>query len=597
MGARPARGMGAPGLIGLKGLGWRAIVGELALFLVALAAASIAQVAVASADTLQAPGGGTIRALVIGVDSYPNLAASAQLRGAEADAEDIAGALRRGGVEPIVLLNADVTRAKIVAQMDALVAESKPGDFVLFAYAGHGMQVPEYSRWQGIDRDGVNEQIALSGFSFSGAGAGEIIVNLEMRAWLSRLDEKQVDTLVVMDSCFGGGMREVDPRTGEMRTRVLHGNAEQIKAGESDRRQFVGIPMTAKEARANESLMSHVTFLAGATSKSVVPETGGLEATGPRGALSYYLARALGDGLAKDRVITREALYNYLKPNVRHATQDRQLIQVEPQSPDPSVYGKPVMTLAGAALPAVPSGVEPPSPAPAKPPVDPPSTPTDGRTDAVRVATIDGPDKAWGTIEKGNEPFMKSPSVDGADLVWDIGKSEALSRGDLVMQSVDGSLMGGVIDRTWAVQRLREIAEPRNLPTQLTSQGRLLTPGDEAQVEIDDIGDARLVVFNIGADATVQMLYPSAPNEAAHCPDAESGNWRCSLAVTPPFGADTIVALASSGVSSQLLAWLRAHHGRRDAALIPELLKSAIKADPKMRVGFAGVFTNARQQP
>ena len=312
---------------------------------------------------LQAPGGGTIRALVIGVDSYPNLAASAQLRGAQADAEDIAGALKRGGVEPIVLLNGDVTRAKIVAQMDALVAESKPGDFVLFAYAGHGMQVPEYSRWHGIDRDGVNEQIALSGFSFSGAGAGEIIVNLEMRAWLSRLDAKSVDTLVVMDSCFGGGMREVDPRTGEMRTRVLHGNAEQIKAGESDRRQFVGIPMTEKEARSNVSLMSHVTFLAGATSKSVVPETGGLEPKGPRGALSYYMARALGEGLAKDRVITREALYDYLKPNVRHATQDRQLIQVEPQSPDPSVYGKPVMTLAGASPTVAPVIAPPPAPA------------------------------------------------------------------------------------------------------------------------------------------------------------------------------------------------------------------------------------------
>ena len=165
------------------------------------------------------------------------------------------------------------------------------------------------------------------------------------------------------------------------------------------------------------------------------------------------------------------------------------------------------------------------------------------------------------------------------------------------MQSVDGSLMGGIIDRTWAVQRLREIAERRNLPTQLVSQGRLLSAGDEAQVEIDDIAEARLVVFNIGADATVQMLYPSAPGEAAHCPDAESGNWRCSLAVTPPFGADTIVALASSGPSSQLLGWLRAHHGRRDAALIPELLKSAIAADSTTRIGFAGVFTNARQQP
>jgi Caspase domain len=565
----------------------------------AMAIAALTQVGATSADVLQAPGGGTIRALVIGVDSYPNLAPSAQLHGAQADAEDIAGALKRGGVEPIVILNADVTRAKIVAQMDSLVAESKPGDFVLFAYAGHGMQVPEYSRWQGIDRDGVNEQIALSGFSFSGAGAGEIIVNLEMRAWLSRLDAKSVDTLVVMDSCFGGGMREVDPRTGEMRTRVLHGNAEQIKAGESDRRQFVGIPMTAKEARANVSLMSHVTFLAGATSKSVVPETGGLEAKKPRGALSYYLARALSEGLAKDRVITREALYDYLKPNVRHATQDRQLIQVEPQSPDPSVYGKPVMTLAGASPTVVPVIATPgPAPsAPPSPPANPASTPADVRTDAVHVAMIDGPDKAWETIEKGNTPFAKSPSVDGADLVWDIGKSEALSRGDLVMQSVDGSLMGGVIDRTWAVQRLREIAERRNLPTQLVSQGRLLSAGDEAQVEIDDIAEARLVVFNIGADATVQMLYPSAPGEAAHCPDAESGNWRCSLAVTPPFGADTIVALASSGTSSQLLGWLRAHHGRRDAALIPELLKSAIEADSTTRIGFAGVFTNARQQP
>jgi Caspase domain len=575
----------------------KAIVGKLARFMIALAAAAIGQVGATSADSLQAPGGGTIRALVIGIDAYPNLAASAQLRGAQADAEDIAGALRRGGVEPIVILNADVTRAKIVAQMDSLVAESKPGDFVLFAYAGHGMQVPEYPRWQGIDRDGVNEQIALSGFSFSGVGAGEIIVNLEMRAWLSRLDAKQVDTLVVMDSCFGGGMREVDPRTGEMRTRVVHGSAEQIKAGESDRRQFVGIPMTNKEARANVSLMSHVTFLAGATSKSVVPETGSLEAKGPRGALSYYVARALGQGLAKDRVITREALYDYLKPNVRHATQDRQLIQVEPQSPDPSVYGKPVMTLAGAAPPAVAPVVTPPPPAaPPSPPVNPSAT-ADVRTDAVRVAMIDGEDKAWETIEKGNTSFTKAPSIDGADLVWDIGKSEALSRGDLVMQSVDGSLMGGVIDRTWAIERLREIAERRNLPTQLSSQGRLLTAGDEAQVEIDDIAEARLVVFNIGADATVQMLYPSGPGEAAHCPDAEGGNWRCSLAVTPPFGADTIVALASSGISSQLLAWLRAHHGRRDAALIPELLRSAIAADSTTRIGFAGVFTNARQQP
>ena len=411
-------------------------------------------------------GRGTIRALVIGVDSYPNLAPSAQLRGARADAEDIAGALRRDGVEPVVLLNADATRAKIVAQMDSFVADSKPGDLVLVAYAGHGMQVPEYPRWQGIDRDGVDEQIALSGFAFSGAGAGEVIVNVEMRAWLSRLDAKEVDALVVMDSCYGGGMREVDPRTGEMRTRVLRGDAEQIRSGESGRRQFVGIPMTAKEARASVDTMPHVTFLAGATSKSVVPETDGLEPAGPRGALSYFFARALGEGLARDGVITRQALYGYLKPNVRHATQDRQLIQVEPQSPDPSVSGKPVLAIGAAAVApaAVIASGAPKDPAPpAAAAADPPSAPADAQPGAVRVALVDGPDVAWATIERAAPRFRRPPRPTGPIFVWDVGRSEALSRGDLVMQSVDGSLLGGVIDRTWTVERLRRLAERRGL--------------------------------------------------------------------------------------------------------------------------------------
>ena len=325
---------------------------KLMLFLTAAGAAAagaVAQPGEALADDLRAPGGGAIRALVVGVDVYSRLPASVQLQGARADAEDIAEALSRDGVKPVVLFDADVTRANIVARMDSLVAESKPGDLVLFAYAGHGMQTPEYARWQGIDPDGVNEQIALSGFSFSGEGVDEIIVNPEIRAWLSRLDAKGVDAVVIMDSCFGGGMREVDPRTGMIRTRVLRASAAQIRAGEDERGKFTGIPMTDKEARADVELMSHVTFLAGATSRSVVPETPGLAASGPRGALSYFFARALGGKSAKDGVTTRQALYEYLKHNVRGATQDRQLIQVEPQSPEPSIYGKPVFTFAEAA--------------------------------------------------------------------------------------------------------------------------------------------------------------------------------------------------------------------------------------------------------
>jgi hypothetical protein len=660
------------------------------------AAAMLVQPSAVSADELRAPGGGTIRALVVGIDVYSRLPATAQLEGARADAEDIAQALSRDGVKPVVLFDADVTRAKIVAQMDSFVAESRPGDFVLFAYAGHGMQTPEYPQWQGINADGANEQIALSGFNFKGEGVDEVIVNPEIRAWLSRLDGKGVDALVIMDSCFGGGMRAVDPRTGAIRTRVLRASAEQIRAGEDERANFVGIPMTEKEARADVELMSHVTFLAGATNKSVVPETPGL-ADSPRGALSFYFARALGGKSAKDGVITRQALFDYLKPNVRGATQDRQLIQVEPQSPEASVYSKPVLTFAEAtpaaqasntppapgngsstddsappaaqasntppppgngpppdqgqapkppaidvplppgygpspALPAQASNA-PPAPANAPPPDQAPTPPPQAsntpppasgppadqatrppsqaisiplppgygpssqvapRTDTIRVALINATDKAWDTIEKGNAPFERSPTVDGADLVWDVGKKEVLSRGDLVMQFVDGSLIGGVIDRTWAVRRLREIGENRNLSIQLASEGQLLTAGDVAQIEVDGIANQRLVVFDIAADATVQMLYPSAPGAAGHCADAKVNGWRCSLRVTPPFGADTIVTLATSAPTDDLLRWMRGHHAMRDGALIPDLLANAMKTDPEARIGLVGVYTNKR---
>ena len=213
----------------------------------------------------------------------------------------------------------------------------------------------------------------------------------------------------------------------------------------------------------------------------------------------------------------------------------------------------------------------------------------------VRVAIIDGSDKAWETIEKGREPLTRSAAVEGADLVWDVGKSEALSRGDLVMQFVDGSLIGGVVDRTWMLKRLREIAENRYLSMQLASGGQLLTAGDVAKIEIGEIAGQRLVVFNIAADATVQMLYPSAPGAAGHCKDPQNDAWSCSLRVTPPLGADTIVALTTSGSANDLLLRLREHHGRRDAALVPDLLTDAMKTDPSARIGFVGVYTNKHQ--
>ena len=556
--------------------------------------------AVARADVLRAPGGGTVRVVVIGVNHYPNLGDGAQLRGATPDALDIAAALEKDGVHTVPILDGQVTRQRIVDAMNDLIKNSKKGDLAIISYAGHGMQTPEYPRWKGLSRSGASEQIALSNFSFSGPGAGEIIVNIEMRAWLSRLDAKGVDTVLVMDSCFGGGMRGVDPRSGELRVREVKGAGDA-----AEREKFTGIPMTDKEARADVALMPHVTFLSGATSNSVVPEMSGLpKDPGPRGALSYYVARALEGG----GVVTRKSLFQNVLQNVRQASNGRQAVDIVPRSADPEVLGKQIFVFGEPAAPtsvptsvatsaptSVPTSVATSTPASVPTPA-PTSPPNPSDADAVHLTIVNGGTDAWSTIEKGRAPLVAAPDRSGADLVWDVVKHEALARGDLVMQRVDGSMIGDVADRTWAIRRLRAISQSRVLLVGLASGGSLLTPGDQASATAEDLRGEHLTAFNIAADGTVQMLYPSATGEQRVCPDPQGDRWSCNLEVEPPFGADTIVALATSKVPTDFVAWLKAHHAKRDAALIPAELGRVLDDDPSARLGFAGVFTNSTRE-
>ena len=561
--------------------------------------------AVARADVLRAPGGGTVRVVVIGVNHYPNLGDGAQLRGAMPDALDIAAALEKDGVHTVPILDGQVTRQRIVDAMNDLIKNSKKGDLAIISYAGHGMQTPEYPRWKGLSRSGASEQIALSNFSFAGPGAGEIIVNIEMRAWLSRLDAKGVDTVLVMDSCFGGGMRGVDPRSGELRVREVKGAGDA-----AEREKFTGIPMTDKEARADVALMPHVTFLSGATSNSVVPEMSTLpKDPRPRGALSYYVARALEGG----GVVTRKSLFQNVLQNVRQASNGRQAVDIVPRSADPEVLGKQIFVFGEPAAPtsgatSVPTSVATsaptlvptsvatsvPTPAATTPPIPAPN-PSE-IADAVHLAIVNGAADAWSTIEKGRAPLVAAPDRSDADLVWDVVKHEALARGDLVMQRVDGSMIGDVADRTWAIRRLRAISQSRVLLVGLASGGSLLTPGDQASATAEDLRGEHLTAFNIAADGTVQMLYPSPAGEQRVCPDPQGDRWSCSLEVEPPFGADTIVALATSKVPTDFVAWLKAHHAKRDAALIPAELGRVLDDDSSARLGFAGVFTNSTKE-
>jgi hypothetical protein len=63
------------------------------------------------------------------------------------------------------------------------------------------------------------------------------------------------------------------------------------------------------------------------------------------------------------------------------------------------------------------------------------------------------------------------------------------------------------------------------------------------------------------------------------------------IKVTPPFGADYVVAIVSDRRLPELEDAIRAFDNIRAAARIPAILRKHLPNDPSARIGFAGLFT------
>jgi hypothetical protein len=507
------------------------------------------------AAVLHGPGGGAVRALVIGINKYPNLDAASELHGAVADAMDITAALKAVGVKvQDPLINEQVTRERVIAEMNRLVSESRPGDLVIITYSGHGMRVRGYKRWDGKNRNAYHSQLALSKFSPTDPDNGhEVIVDAEMRAWYSRLDRNNVDVLVVMDASYGGRMRQLIPFSSSMRTRALNTNLDD-KIHDS----FVPIPMTEKEAGADTNEMKHVTFFAGATEESTVPEMPGIDGNNLaaiRGALSYFMARAIR-GEASQGKVTRAQLFKYVFANVRNATEGRQFIDFGPRTDDDDALQQVVFVI-------------------------------DDDAAAVRVAIVNGAKDLFSAIEKFNAPFVRSEPSE-ADVVWDVAHSTALSRGDLIMSQVDGSVLGAVIDRTWAVREIQKLAARRIIDVRMGENGRDYGLGDQPTLVAEGIRGSYLTVVNVASDGTLQLLFPFYPSQE---PRMSTDQWTYAPEVDLPLGTDYTVVIATSAPAPDLIGWLRAHNQKHDAFALPGVIAKTIAADGKTRLGTASLFT------
>ena len=104
----------------------------------------------------------TKRALLIGVNAYPNLSKFSQLKGAINDAERMFSLLTTKFEFPPenVTVLRDPTRQQILDGFQTLIDQTQAGDIVVFHYSGHGSQLKDQP--EGDETDGLDETLVPS---------------------------------------------------------------------------------------------------------------------------------------------------------------------------------------------------------------------------------------------------------------------------------------------------------------------------------------------------------------------------------------------------------------------------------------------------
>jgi hypothetical protein len=510
----------------------------------------------AGAQTLEAPQKGTVRGLAIGIDRYRNVR---PLLGAVADAEDLGLSLRAAGATDVtVIKNSDASRQSLIAAFDSLVARTTKDDLIVLSIAGHGASEPE--RVAGSKPDGRDEVYILAGFDTQLPGSRERIFDDEFKTVIRRIEDKGADILFIADVCHAGGMtRSIDNRSADMSFR-------QVPAYALVEDDLTPISTTS-DAVAQLSDFKRLTFIAAVDEKTTSPEVKIPGIPTKRGALSYAVARAF-QGAAdadSDHSVTRRELYQYVRQSVYQLSDQRQNVFTE-DPPGTDIDRSRVFGFSGAAPP-----VAPPEAGDAKTP--------------VLVAAIGGDKNAiMAEISPAATPFT-AVAPDKAEVIYDPAKREAVAGGDVVASGITAADMPFVIDRMAAVATLKTLSHRRPQTIRIMPGDDRRVAGESVVAQVSGLQGRNLLLFDITGDGTVQFLYPS---------DAEAGDilkddFTLDLAVVPPFGTDTLVAVSASRPMPDLIAFLKRNDRQRTAARVADHLKSSLPDDA--RLGFAVLYT------
>ena len=497
-----------------------------------------------------------VRALVIGIDAYQH---GSPLKGAVSDAQDVAQALRQLGVTDLTLrLNQEVTRDRLAQDWGELLARSQSGDTLVLTYAGHGSQEPE--RVEGNEQDGKDEVLLLAGFSDTGPGTRERLVDDELYQWFREANDRGLELLFVADACHSGTLtRGVDPRAGGGRVRY---SAYTITDDELD----LPIPTPAAGGSGGEDL-PRLTFLAAGQENQKVPEVDLLDTQGhpsPRGALSWAFARAL-EGQAdqdSDARLTRDEINRFVRANVRAIAEARQTPNLLPMGDE----GRVVLPVSAATTRST----------------------TLAHWPEARVRILASDERSAAALAEELTGISRVADGEDADLILDLRARQAISgQGDVLARDLVRPALQTLIDKWRGLEKLKFERLGDRLTMRVLPNDGTHRQGEEMAFEIDDIRLPYLVFFSLSGDGTLNFHYP-LPDDPETLPPGQPV--KVAFKVTPPYGADHIIAVASDQSLGELTALLRSLDGKPAPRPAVEAVIAAIRQG-RRQLGLQGLYT------
>lgn len=506
-----------------------------------------AGLAAAAMATAAQPASAEIRALIVTVAQYT--APIPSLEGPPNDAAALQSVLEAQGAKDIVSLSdAQVTRASIRAQLQALGQRAKPGDWVIFYYAGHGSQAKSRDP---TEADGMDEFLALGGFRVAKPDPNQFVLDNDLRGWLINFFPTTVNVLQIADACHSGTMNRSLVAATPFKRRSALDNPMAISLPPTP-----ADPMAVAPAGVDPPNLVYV----GAAQDNQFALEGPLPRgdSPPRGLLTYALEGALKDRRPNGRLaadadddgkLSLAELTSSLESRTRElsSTQQWSSAAVPPRN-ERSVIFQPL-----------------------KPP-PPDERPIEVKPADEQAADLLGGKGPWASIPRG-----------APDLTWNAKEGWVTdSRGDRVAENLTSAeQLSGVIMKRRAVSQLAASANERQLKVDIgpRPKGQLYKKGESVDLAVTHRGgEAWLTAFNLAGDGTVQMLFPLEGDGDGRMVAGQTRVVMARTKAVPPFGVDNVVAIATPTEPKVLRAALKRIDGKRDAMVAAGLVRDELDA-------------------